>query len=173
MRNIVQTTKEFVGDDYIDHGKEWIVFAFLKTMHSEFIITCNVNIVTFIFQTLEAFSSLGNRIDTVGMYEHAQLFRQYVLGPNVVDSNGHFCVVHCIDLNHILIVITHLDVAAILLNEFRSVVTIGQQESRSARDSRFDCRRCGRTRRGSSRWRRRRRSRWISRWACCGACRRR
>jgi len=62
---------------------------------------------------LESVTAGTYGIDTVPVNEHLMLFRQNAIRPHVVYGDRHFGSIHFVDLNHIRIVITHLNVAAI------------------------------------------------------------
>jgi len=94
------------------------------------IVVRKIDIGSVVIQTLESVSVIAttNGIDAVGMNEYLYLVRYYHpnIRPNVIDGNSHIVVVHCVNLNQLRIVHAHIDVAAILLNQFWSIVTIRQ-----------------------------------------------
>jgi len=66
-----------------------------------------------------------NGIDTISMNKDPQLLRKDITGPHIVDSHSYFVGIHLVDLNHVRVIVTHIDIAGIFYDHFRAIITIG------------------------------------------------
>lgn len=120
----IRSANNPVRDYDTDHGQKWCARFLLVTFRVQFVVAFNINIGSVVVHALESIAAGTNFADVARVEENLRLLRQHGRFPNVIDLESNIGVVHVIDLDHIGIVVAHSHIAAILLDQFWSVVTI-------------------------------------------------
>jgi len=98
----------------------------LEALNRKFVVALDVNIGPVGVQTLKAVTILPieDGINAIGVGKDPQLLGKGTSGPNIVNLNCHVGGIHFVDLNHVLIIVAHCDIAGVCYDHSRALVTI-------------------------------------------------
>jgi len=124
MLDGIGSANDAIGDHDSDHGQIRCARFLLVTLRVQYVVAFDVDVGSIVVQALESIAAGKDIADITRVDENLSLRRQHGRRPNVVDLESNIGDVHVVDLDHIGIVVTHSHIAAIFLDQFRSVVTI-------------------------------------------------